>query len=283
MGVWSSFVRLWCYGVLLSTIFTIAFLIGVVTLVVGPLHHEYSMHNPNSASAAWAQLERILFPEQRQVQQLTTFNYQELLQLDGAQLHSTKNDLHQWIFVQGHDPITGQDSAFGRAFDSLVERYYVRSPAHDASIFRLSCDDSPFLCAAWAIQPPGLVRLESESECDVIMAATDDFKGPTSLACPYRARWIPLPFQSLFEHLPKTRAFVDETLQLRTLIEGEAFYEVVEEQRLLGLVGLEESQDAGALEVMGEMVAAWPTAALLRHGFDWWYRQGSFESPQWDV
>lgn len=288
MGLLRNFCRLVTFCTVISTLFVLSLTAVFLLHTVPPLYQEYKLQRPNDhgSDSLFAQLEQLLFPERFNVNRLNTFNYKHLLHLSSDQFHSTKHNQSYWIYITGNqtcnDDLDGEPESvksaapcqrFDAALAEVVAPYYVQgktSLPNNASVFTLNCDISPFLCDAWAVSPPGLVKMESKGECGF------SFNGMfPQLKCPYAAWFLYLPLSAEFYELafPKDknllRTLPDEKTQLRTLLESSYLHEAGVGHSMMQYVGNGgEVQEFS--ELLGELVAGFPTADLYSGWFAWW-------------
>lgn len=273
MSFWTKLIALtkWCTG--LSIFSTIAALLSL-SLYIGPtLYAEYRSDSPNDPSSVVSALDRILHPDRWNISPLTTYNYKSHLRLSEDQNWMRKDLRHSWVYITGNQTCENKQDCerFDTAFDEVTAQYYLSPPAHNASIFTLNCDTSPFLCDGWAASPPALIRLESLGfpHCGI----TPDFR----LQCPFGARYIPLPTPNGLTRMLGTYRPVDglpdERWQLRSLFESTCAHEVYLIQRLLEYVG-NGGEPMEFREILGDVIAGFGVADLYGMGFAWWLGEG---------
>jgi len=276
MTFWGKIRSLIKYCIYFSVFCTLAAVLSF-SLYIGPtLYKEYKLDLPRDpgSSSFQATLDRILRPDQFNTYQLTTYNYKSLLRLSDDLDWMHKDLRHSWIYVTGNETCAlGEDcERFDAAFDEVTSAYYLNHPpANNASMYILNCDTSPFLCNAWSVAPPALVRLESLGfpHCKI---ASDPLP---RLRCPFGARYIPLPTnKGLARMLGSYRpvdGVPDEKWQLRSLFESTCAHEVYIIQRLLDWVG-NGGEPGDAAEDFGYFVTVLPVADLYGKLFSWWLR-----------
>ena len=273
--------------VILSVLLPFVLTLGFFAHILQPLFVEYAVY-PHDDPGATLDYFLSVLTNYTVVQRLTTFNWPTLLSIDDYGEYSTKSGAHSWIFLLGNDSCQDNTEAFTSepcrrytaAFDGLVEGYYVHPErlANNASLFTLDCDFSPFLCDAWHISPPGLVHIvRSTSNCTLSLSEESgsvytgfDNGPPMWLECPYEARWMPLPLGFDFT-FSKTRRFPDEKEMLRTMLEEDGLYEVIEAQdRLIGVGNFDGFKDWR--QFIGELVVETDIALMMTESFSWWKR-----------
>lgn len=259
-------------------IFSVVAAILSFSLYIGPtLYKEYKLDSPwdPASPSVQAVFDRILAPDRFNVYQLTSYNFKSLLRLSDDLDWMRKDLRHTWVYVTGNETCASAEDCerFNAAFDEVVPAYYLNPPANNASMYTLDCDTSPFLCKAWAVAPPALVRLESlgHPHCKIVSDPVP------RLRCPYGARYIPLPTnKGLARMLGSYRpidGIPDEKWQLRSLFESTCAHEVYIIQRLLDYVG-NGGEPMDASEDFGFFVTVLPVAKQYGRLFSWWLGEG---------
>lgn len=275
MSFWSKLrtVVIWCTA--LSVFSTIAGLLSFSAYIVPTLYQEYKSDSPwNATSPSVEALTwRLRNPHHWNIYPLNTYNYKSMLRLSEDQNFMRKDLRHSWIYITGGEQTCDdveECERFDTAFDKVTEAYYINPPAHNASIFTLNCDTSPFLCKAFAATPPALIRTESLGfpHCGIV-----DF----SLNCPYGVRYIPLPtpvgLSKMLGSYRPVDGLPDARWQLRSLFESTCAHEVYVIQRLLEFSGNGGDVEEFS-EVLGDLITGFPIAEVYGRAFSWWLGEG---------
>jgi hypothetical protein len=276
MTFWSKIRSVIKYCIYLS-ILSILVALAALSVYIGPtLYKEYKSDSPWDVNAptVQAQLDGFLQPDQFNVFPLTTYNFDNMLGLSDD-LEWMDNYLrHSWIYITGNESCSSREDCerFDAAFDEVVPAYYLNPPAANASMYTLNCDTSPFLCHAWAVDPPALIRLESlgAPHCKVVMEPLP------GLRCPFGARYIPLPTNKglavMLGFYRPVDGIPDEKWQLRSLFESTCAHEVYIVQRFLDWIG-NGGDPTAPFEEFGFLVTAF---AAEHYGklFSWWLGEG---------
>jgi len=280
MTLWSKIRTAIKYTTYLSTLSTITSLLSLTLYIAPTLYREYKADSPwdLTSPSGQAALDRLTDPTRWNLHPINTYSYQSLLRLSPDQNWMHSSERHAWIYVTGKETCSALNNTqacedFDAAFDEITPGYYLNPPAHNASIFTLNCDTSPFLCNAWAATPPALIRLESLGHPHCRIASNPW----PQLHCPFGARYIPLPTGAGLAKMLGTYRPVDglpdARWQLRSLFESTCAHEVYVIQRLLEYVG-NGGEPMEVSEIFGEIVAGFPVAKLYGRVFSWWLGEG---------
>lgn len=269
MSFWSKIRTLAIWWTALSVLSTLTALLSLTLYITPTLYQEYKTDTTDISV-----LDRFLYPDRWNIQALNTYNYKRQLRLSEDQNFMRKDLRHAWIYVTGNSTCESPQDCerFDAAFDEVVAPYYITPPAHNASIFTLNCDTSPFLCDSWAASPPALIRTESLGfpHCSI----TSDYR----LKCPFGVRYMPLPtpngLSRMLGSYRPVEGLPDERWQLRSLFESTCAHEVYLIQRLLEYVG-NGGEPLEFREIFGDLIAGFPVAEVYGRGFAWWLGEGN--------
>jgi len=274
MSFWSKIRSAIKYSTYLSILSTIAALLSLSLYIVPTLYQEYKGDSPREVNSPSATA-HAPDPNLWNFYPLNTYNYESLLRLSSDQTWMYRQQHHAWIYVTGNETCSSSEDCerFNSAFDEITATYHLNPPAHNASIFTLDCDTSPFLCSAWAATPPALIRMESLGGRNCHFAE-DPW---TRMHCPFGTRYIPLPTGAGMAKMLGTYRPVDglpdARWQLRSLFESTCAHEVYVIQRLLDYVG-NGGEPLELSEVFGQIIAGFPVAKMYGTLFSWWLGEG---------
>lgn len=278
MTFWSKIRTAIKYCIYLSILSIVAAIVSF-SLYIGPtLYKEYKSDSPwdPSSPSMQSSMDRLLHPDRFNIFPLTSYNYKSMLRLTDDLDWMRKDLRHSWIYITGNETCSSSEDCerFDAAFNEVTPAYYLNPPANNASMYTLNCDTSPFLCNAWSVAPPALIRVESLGfpHCKIV---SDPLP---RLRCPFGARYIPLPTNKGMAVMMGSYRPVDgipnEKWQLRSLFESTCAHEVYIIHRLLDWVG-NGNEPMDAAEDFGYFVTALPVAELYGKMFSWWLGEGN--------